>query len=103
FWIAPTQVVIIPIGDDHLKYAKEIYQELLELGVDSEISSKNETLNKKIRTAEKQRVPMIIVLGDNEVANRGVALRDRRAREQKDLSLDEFLSLVKTKLNEVNF
>ncbi|MDL2346252.1 threonine--tRNA ligase [Campylobacter hyointestinalis] len=103
FWIAPIQVVIIPIGDDHLKYAKEIYQELLELGVDSEISSKNETLNKKIRTAEKQRVPMIIVLGDNEVANRGVALRDRRAREQKDLSLDEFLSLVKTKLNEVNF
>ena len=57
---------------------------------------------KKIRNAEKQRVPMIIVLGDNEVANRGVALRDRRAREQKDISLDEFYSLVQTKLNEVN-
>jgi threonyl-tRNA synthetase len=102
FWIAPTQVVIIPIGEAHQEYAKEIYAKLLDMNIDSEIFSKNETLNKKIRNAEKQRVPMIIVLGDNEVANRGVALRDRRAREQKDISLDEFYSLVQTKLNEVN-
>ncbi|MDD5785629.1 threonine--tRNA ligase [Campylobacter lanienae] len=102
FWIAPTQVVIIPINDTHLDYAKEIYAKLLDMNIDSEIFSKNDTLNKKIRNAEKQRVPMIIVLGDNEVANKGVALRDRRAREQKDMSLDEFYSLVQTKLNEVN-
>lgn len=102
FWIAPTQVVIIPIGEAHQEYAKEIYAKLLDMNIDSEIFSKNETLNKKIRNAEKQRVPMIIVLGDNEVANRGVALRDRRAREQKDISLDDFYSLVQTKLNEVN-
>ncbi|ARQ96827.1 threonyl-tRNA synthetase [Campylobacter lanienae NCTC 13004] len=102
FWIAPTQVVIIPINDTHLDYAKEIYAKLLDMNIDSEIFSKNDTLNKKIRNAEKQRVPMIIVLGDNEVANKGVALRDRRAREQKDMSLDEFYSLVQTKINEVN-
>ncbi|WP_096029219.1 threonine--tRNA ligase [Campylobacter lanienae] len=102
FWIAPTQVVIIPINDTHLDYAKEIYAKLLDMNIDSEIFSKNDTLNKKIRNAEKQRVPMIIVLGDNEVANKGVALRDRRAREQKDMSLDEFYSLIQTKLNEVN-
>ena len=102
FWIASTQVVIIPINDTHLDYAKEIYAKLLDMNIDSEIFSKNDTLNKKIRNAEKQRVPMIIVLGDNEVANKGVALRDRRAREQKDMSLDEFYSLVQTKLNEVN-
>ena len=102
FWIAPTQIVIIPINDTHLDYAKEIYAKLLDMNIDSEILSKNDTLNKKIRNAEKQRVPMIIVLGDNEVANKGVALRDRRAREQKDMSLDEFYSLIQTKLNEVN-
>ena len=102
FWIASTQVVIIPINDTHLDYAKEIYAKLLDMNIDSEIFSKNDTLNKKIRNAEKQRVPMIIVLGDNEVANKGVALRDRRAREQKDMSLDEFYSLIQTKLNEVN-
>ena len=102
FWIASPQVVIIPINDTHLDYAKEIYAKLLDMNIDSEIFSKNDTLNKKIRNAEKQRVPMIIVLGDNEVTNKGVALRDRRAREQKDMSLDEFYSLVQTKLNEVN-
>ncbi|MDY6056465.1 MAG: threonine--tRNA ligase [Campylobacter lanienae] len=102
FWIASTQVVIIPINDTHLDYAKEIYAKLLDMNIDSEIFSKNDTLNKKIRNAEKQRVPMIIVLGDNEVENKGVALRDRRAREQKDMSLDEFYSLIQTKLNEVN-
>ncbi|AVK82063.1 threonine--tRNA ligase [Campylobacter fetus] len=102
FWIAPTQVVIIPISNEHHKYANEVRSLLLDMNVDSEVFNKNETLNKKIRTAEKQRVPMIIVLGDNEVANRGVALRDRRAREQKDMSLDEFLSFIQSKLNEVN-
>ncbi|MDY6135325.1 threonine--tRNA ligase [Campylobacter lanienae] len=102
FWIASTQVVIIPINDTHLDYAKEIYAKLHDMNIDSEIFSKNDTLNKKIRNAEKQRVPMIIVLGDNEVTNKGVALRDRRAREQKDMSLDEFYSLIQTKLNEVN-
>lgn len=102
FWIAPTQVVIIPISNEHHKYANEVHSLLLDMDVDSEIFNKNETLNKKIRTSEKQRVPMIIVLGDNEVANRGVALRDRRAREQKDMSLDEFLGFIQSKLNEVN-
>ncbi len=103
FFIAPTGVSIIPINDTHLNYAKEVKKALANLEVDSEILSKNETLNKRIRTAEKGRVPMILVLGDNEVKNRSVALRDRRARAQSNLSLDEFLEFVKNKLNEVNF
>lgn len=103
FFIAPTGVSIIPINDAHLNYAKEVQKALANLEVDSEILSKNETLNKRIRTAEKGRVPMILVLGDNEVKNRSVALRDRRARAQSNLSLDEFLEFVKNKLNEVNF
>ena len=82
---------------------KRDFRELRDLGIDSEILTKNETLNKKIRTAEKQKVPLIIVLGDNEVANRSVALRDRRAREQRNLGLSEFLDFVQNKLNEVNF
>lgn len=103
FFVAPTQVVVVPISDTHLDYAKEIVKELRKIGVDSEISSKNESLNKRIRSAEKQRVPMIVVLGDNEVANRTVALRDRRSREQKDMKLDEFTNLLKEKLSEVHF
>ena len=103
FWLCPTQIAIIPISENHLAYAKEIADKLRNLEIDTEIFSKNETLNKRIRTAEKQKVPMIIVLGDNEVNEKSVALRDRRERTQSNLSLEEFLNLCKQKLSEVNF
>ncbi|EAK7842135.1 TPA: threonine--tRNA ligase [Campylobacter jejuni] len=103
FFIAPTAVGIVPIGEAHIVYAKEIQKELLELNIDSEVYEKNESLSKKIRIAEKQKLPMILVLGDDEVTKRSVALRDRRAKEQKNLSLDEFIKLVKEKMSEVHF
>ncbi|WP_270960093.1 threonine--tRNA ligase [Campylobacter upsaliensis] len=103
FFIAPTQVGIVPISEVHLAYAKDIQRTLLEMGVDSEIYDKNESLSKKIRNAEKQKLPMILVIGDEELSNRAVALRDRRAKEQKSLSLDEFINLVKEKMSEVAF
>ncbi|CZE46233.1 threonine--tRNA ligase [Campylobacter geochelonis] len=103
FFIAPTQVVVVPISESHEKYAKEIQTKLRNLEIDSEIYSKNESLNKRIRTAEKARVPMILVIGDSEVENKTVALRDRRARTQSQLGLDEFLDLTQQKLKEVNF
>ncbi len=102
-FIAPTQVAIVPIASAHNDYAKELADKLMDLGADSEIYSKNDSLNKRIRTAEKTRVPMLIVLGDEEVASRSVAIRDRRTREQYNLSESEFLSLIQTKINEVNF
>lgn len=103
FFIAPIAVGIVPISDTHIGYAKEIQKALLELNIDSEVYEKNESLSKKIRTAEKQKLPMILVLGDDELAKRSVALRDRRAKEQKNLSLNEFINLVKEKMNEVHF
>ena len=102
-FIAPTQVAIVPIAETHNEYAKEIADKLIDIGADSEIYSKNDSLNKRIRTAEKARVPMIIVLGDEEVNGKTIAVRDRRTREQYNLSEKDFLSLIQTKINEVNF
>jgi len=102
-FIAPTQVAIVPIAEPHNDYAKELSDKLIDLGADSEIYSKNDSLNKRVRTAEKTRVPMVIVIGDEEVESRTVAIRDRRTREQYNLSEDEFLKLIQTKINEVNF
>ena len=98
FVIAPTQVIFVPIAEPHVAYAKELAKELLENDIDSKIYDMNESLNKRIRMAEKQRVPMIVVLGDEEVSNLRIALRDRRKREQSNLSKDEFISL----LNKIN-
>lgn len=103
FFIAPTQVIIVPIADAHLAYAKEVANELMAMEIDCEVSSKNESLNKRIRVAEKQRVPMILVLGDEEMANQSVALRDRRERKQYNLSKTEFYEIIKEKMDEVHF
>ncbi|EDZ63056.1 threonyl-tRNA synthetase [Sulfurimonas gotlandica GD1] len=102
-FIAPTQVAIVPIADTHHGYAKELADKLIDINADSEIYSKNDSLNKRIRTAEKTRVPMLVIIGDEEVEGRTVAIRDRRTREQYNLSEDEFLKLIQTKINEVNF
>jgi threonyl-tRNA synthetase len=102
-FVAPTQVAIIPIAETHNAYAKELQDKLIDLGADSEIFSKNESLNKRVRTAEKGRVPMIIVLGDEEVENRTIAVRDRRTREQYNKTESEFLAMILEKINEVNF
>ncbi len=102
-FIAPTQVAIVPIADTHKEYAKSISDRLIDIGADSEIYSKNDSLNKRIRTAEKTKVPMLIIIGDEEVEGKTVAIRDRRTREQYNLSEDDFLKLIQTKINEVNF
>jgi len=94
FMIAPTQVIFVPIAQTHTGYAKKLQKELLENDIDSEIFDMNESLNKRIRMAEKQRVPMIVVIGDDEVANETIALRDRRKREQSNLSKIEFVKLL---------
>ncbi len=103
FFIAPTQVIIVPIADAHLGYAKELANEMMEMEIDCEVSSKNESLNKRIRVAEKQRVPMILVVGDEEMNNKTVALRDRRERKQYNLTKAEFYNIIKEKMDEVHF
>jgi len=102
-FIAPTQVAIVPIAESHVAYARELGNKLIDMGADYEIFDKNDSLNKRIRTAEKGRVPMIIVLGDEEVSAKSVAVRDRRSREQYNLSEEQFLALIKQKINEVHF
>jgi len=102
-FIAPTQVAIVPVASSHKEYAKVLSDKLIDINADSEIYAKNDSLNKRIRTAEKTRVPMIVVIGDEEIQNKTVAVRDRRTREQYNLSEDDFLKLIQTKINEVNF
>ena len=103
FFIAPTQAIIVPISEAHHAYAQTLFKRLLDEGIDAEISAKNESLNKRIRNAEKMRVPMILVVGDEEVQNQSVALRDRRERKQYNLSVEELITKMKEKLSEVHF
>jgi threonyl-tRNA synthetase len=99
-FLAPTQVIFVPISDVHVAYAKELQAQLMDIEIDCEIYDKNDSLNKRVRNAEKQRVPYVVIVGDEEVANKTVALRNRRTKEQYNLSFDEFMVELTQQLNE---
>ena len=96
FFIAPNQVDIIPINENHHGYAKAILADLRQLNVDARIIDKNESLNKRIRFAETSKTPILLVIGDEELKNQTVAVRNRRTKLKTQTTLKEFLEMVKT-------
>ncbi len=100
FFLAPIQVIFVPISESHVVYANRLKKKLLAEGIDLEVYDKNDSLNKRIRTAEKQRVPYVVVIGDEEVTNNTVAIRNRRTREQYNLTQDEFMVELTQQLQE---
>ena len=99
-FLAPTQVIIVPISEVHNEYAKELQSKLLDIDIDCEVYDKNESLNKRIRTAEKQRVPFVAIVGDEEVEKNSIALRDRRKKERYNLKFEDFMVELSKQLNE---
>ena len=99
-FIAPVKAILVPISETHFEYCKILQQELLFDDIKVEVYNSNDSLNKRIRNAEKQRVPYVIIVGDEEVQNNKVAIRDRRKKEKYDLSKDEFINKIKEE-NEV--
>jgi len=100
FFLAPVQVIFVPISESHVAYANELKKLLRYSDMDAEVYDKNDSLNKRIRNAEKQRVPYVVIIGDEEVANKTVAIRDRRAKEQYNLTQDEFMVKLTQQLQE---
>jgi len=90
----------VPISDKNVAYANSLKNLLIDENIDSEVYSKNDSLNKRIRTAEKQRVPYVVIVGDEEEANSSVAVRDRREKEQYNLTKDEFMVKLVQQLKE---
>ncbi|MCB9446139.1 MAG: threonine--tRNA ligase, partial [Ardenticatenaceae bacterium] len=104
-WLAPVQVVMIPITDRHVAYAEEVAKKLQDAGLRVDVDDSNERMNKKIRNAQLQKVPYMLVVGDNEVENDTVAVRTRENEDRGAISLAEFIAqataLVTTKSMEL--
>ena len=94
-WLSPVQLWILPISQRHRKYAEKIINELRETGFRAEMKDENETIGKKIRDGEMQKIPYILVVGDAEIRNKSVRVRQRNKGDIGESSLP---SLVK-KLN----
>lgn len=91
FWLAPVQISVIPVSEKHLEYAEHIAKTLREKNIRVELSEANETLGKRIRTAEKQKIPYILVVGEKEIDAEKVAVRERGKGDLGQQTLEEFI------------
>lgn len=93
-WLAPLQLRILPIADRHVEAARALASRLADAGVRCDSPESTDTLSKRVRDAELERIPYVVVLGDNEVAQGTAALRITGTKGQRSLSQSELLELL---------
>jgi threonyl-tRNA synthetase len=102
-WLAPVQVVGIPIRADHADYLAEVVARLRKEGVRAEVDESDERMQKKIRTAQQQKIPFMALAGDQDVASSTVSFRYRDGSQWNNVPLDEavehVLSVIRQRQN----
>lgn len=93
-WLAPVQVIMVPIADRHNEYAYKVAQDLKDNGVRVEVDGRAETMQSKVRDAEMQKVPYVLVVGDKEVEAEKVAVRKRGEGNKGAVAFDEFRATI---------
>lgn len=99
-WLSPTQVVIIPINDTHADYAAEVKKKLNAKDIRVNIDSRTETMQAKIRDAELDRIPYMLIVGDKEVTNKGVSVRPRHGNDLGLMNMDEFVTRITNEIKD---
>lgn len=89
-WLSPVQVKIIPISDKHYEYANQIKDKLTESGLRVEVDSKDNSMGNKIRQAQKEKIPYMLIVGDKEMESEKVSVRLRDGQEHNSIKLEEF-------------
>ncbi|MDD5651311.1 MAG: threonine--tRNA ligase [Candidatus Nanoarchaeia archaeon] len=98
-WLSPKQVIILPIADRHIDYAKEIKQKLFDNNIRVEIDSRNESISKKVRDAQIQKVPIMVTIGDKEIENKTLAIRTLDGKVSFGVKLDAFINQTKEEID----
>jgi threonyl-tRNA synthetase len=91
-WLAPVQVMLVPIADRHVEHARWVASELEAAGLRVEVDERSERMQAKIRDAQLQKVPYMLVVGDKEVESQAVAVRLRSGEDLGSMSVDAFLA-----------
>ncbi|MDK1045335.1 MAG: threonine--tRNA ligase [Anaerolineales bacterium] len=99
-WLAPVQVILIPIADRHVEYAQGVADQLREAGLRIELDDRSERMNAKIRDAQLQKVPYMLVMGDREIEVGQVSVRLRSEENLGAMSIEGFLERAKTDIEE---
>ena len=93
-WLAPVQVKVLPISDNFVEYGSEVIGKLREAGIRCEIDNRNEKIGYKIREARNERVPYMIIIGEQEKNHGNISLRSREGGDEGSTSLEEFIARV---------
>jgi threonyl-tRNA synthetase len=93
-WLAPVQIMIIPIADRHIDYCNQISDVLKEKEFRSVVNDSSERMNAKIREAQMQKIPYMIVIGDSEISQNKLSIRTRSGENISDIDLNEFFNLL---------
>jgi len=99
-WLAPVQALLIPITDRHLDYAFEVAQDLKAAGIRTEVDDSSNRMSAKIRTAQKQKTPYMLVVGDQEVENGQVAPRLRSGEKLKGMPVADFITRARREIED---
>ena len=97
-WLSPIQAIVLPIGQDHQKYGQEVLDLLKQNNIRAILNLDNETIGKKIREAEMQKIPYILVVGDKEISAKSVAVRQRGAGDKGAMTIDKFIATIKEEI-----
>ena len=94
-WLAPVQVMLLPIADRHTDYAKKVYAQIEKGGIRIELNDKQQTLQAKIREASLQKIPFMGIMGDKEIAQEAISVRSQDGKDLGKMSLSQFLQKVR--------
>ena len=93
FWLSPVQAKILPVSSDHWEFSRQTAEKLQDLGVRVEVDDRDEKLGRKIRDAQMEKVPFMLVVGDKEVENGTLAVRDRSKGDLGSMTFDALAAL----------
>lgn len=97
-WLAPVQVKVLPISDKYNEYAEKVKKQLEEKNIRVEVDQRAEKIGYKIREAQMEKVPFMFVVGEKEVENNGVSVRERKQGDMGSMSVDEIVSVILNKI-----
>jgi threonyl-tRNA synthetase len=95
-WLAPVQAILLTVTDRHVPYAEAVYKKLIQKGIRVEKDIRNEKLGFKIREAQVQKIPYMLVIGDREVNEETLSPRKRSGETLKAMGIEEFISLIES-------
>lgn len=99
-WISPIQVRVLPISDKYSDYAAKVYASLSEAGIRAEVDTRSEKIGYKIREAQTQKIPYMLVVGQKEEEEGNVSVRSRFAGDEGQKSLDDFIKMIKKEIED---